>query len=314
MEHENEPNGPPTFDSDDDIQWDPATDPANQNLIAELKRISAWYGEPRDDDELRARAATRVKDALRDTGWRLQRVEGRLPAQGLLEEREFGPALRDSLIRTELSPELVLLNHPSAIANWTRPTTKVDLVVSSATNGAPEIVAELKVWDIGHQLFDLAKLCCLLSAGATAGFLVCVAKTADDFERMPGGELFPEKVGDSRTHGFADLIETHREEWGKHVGRGAPEPTNVPHAVQTRAVAAGIDIAAYPGHSARAVLVEIRDPTPLPLAGGWKSGTGNMRTLVATIARASSRRSTRSCPGRGRRHWWRSWATSGAFP
>jgi len=37
-------------DTDDDIQWDPATDPANKELIAELKRIGAWYGDPDDED------------------------------------------------------------------------------------------------------------------------------------------------------------------------------------------------------------------------------------------------------------------------
>jgi hypothetical protein len=261
--------GPPPFDTDDDIQWDPATDPMNQPLIAELKRISAWYGDPQNDDDLRARLATRVKDALRDVGWTLKRLEGRSPAQGLLEERELGPASRRALINTGLPPDLVMFNHRCSIVNWTRPDTEVDLVALRATDGTPQLVAELKCWDIEYQVFDLAKICCLLAAGATAGFLVCVARVAHDFERTPGGELFPAVVGESRTHLFADLIEKHHAVWAKGVGHDGPEPTSVPRAVQTRSVAAGIEIAAYPGHSARAVLVEISDPAPLPLASGW---------------------------------------------
>ena len=34
-----------TIDDDGNVQWDPATLPENQALIAELKRIGAWYGD-----------------------------------------------------------------------------------------------------------------------------------------------------------------------------------------------------------------------------------------------------------------------------
>jgi hypothetical protein len=54
-----------------------------------------------------------------------------------------------------------------------------------------ELVAELKVWDIGHQLFDLAKVFGLLAAGPSAGFLVSVARQECDFDRLPSRELFP---------------------------------------------------------------------------------------------------------------------------
>lgn len=92
-------------------------------------------------------------------------------------------------MRSGLPGTSVALNHSTDIVNWNRPKSQVDLVVLDAA-GHLDIVAELKAWDIGHQLFDLAKVCCLLAAGARAGFLVCVAKTAADFDRLPGGEPF----------------------------------------------------------------------------------------------------------------------------
>ena len=36
---------------DNDVHWDPATDPANKELIEELKRVGAWYGDPDDEDD-----------------------------------------------------------------------------------------------------------------------------------------------------------------------------------------------------------------------------------------------------------------------
>jgi hypothetical protein len=38
-------------ETDDDIQWDPFTDPANQKLIEDLKRIGAWHVPDPEDDE-----------------------------------------------------------------------------------------------------------------------------------------------------------------------------------------------------------------------------------------------------------------------
>jgi hypothetical protein len=135
--------------------------------------------------------------------------------------------------------------------------------------GAAEVVAELKAWDIGHQLFDLAKVCCLLATGVPAGFLVCVARRERDFDRMRGGELFPAVEGEMREHDFAELIIRHRREWQRHVGKGGPEPTSVPSVVSTCSVASGVELEAYPGHSIRAVEVTVRDPLPVTLANGW---------------------------------------------
>jgi hypothetical protein len=161
------------------------------------------------------------------------------------------------------------LNDAHPIAEWTRPTTRVDLVVLDSSSDTAELAAELKVWDIGHQLFDLAKIGCLLQAGVHVGFLVCVAKTGHDFGRKPGGVLFPGRLGDSRDHDFLELINTYHDEWRRHVGKGGPEPTAVPRRLTTTAVAAAIPVPAYPGHCARAVEVTITDPTLVPLANGW---------------------------------------------
>jgi hypothetical protein len=213
-------------------------------------------------------AVSLVRDALKDTGVTLDRLPGRKVASGLHEVKELGPALRASLIALGSPSDSVRLNHTVDIVNWTRDDTQVDLVVLAPGRRAA-LAAELKVWDIGHQLFDLAKVCCLLATGVTEGFLIAVAKRDGDFVRHPGGELFPEREGVTRDHAFLDLIARHRAEWLRHVGKGRPEPTHVPAHVTTRSVAAGVSIEAYPGHVARAVQISVTDPAPQTLVKGW---------------------------------------------
>jgi hypothetical protein len=208
-----------------------------------------------------------VRAALGDASRTLKRLPGREVRQGLHELKEFGPALRESLIRNGVPLERVALGHSIDMANWNRPTSQVDVVVVSST-GSAEWAAEIKAWDIGHQLFDLAKVCCLLAAGVAAGFLICVAKRDSDFDRLPGGQLFPAVEGEVRTHDFVDLIALHAEEWLRHVGKGGPEPTSIPTVVTTSAVLGSTAIDAYPGHSARAVHVAVTDQTPIPLEKG----------------------------------------------
>jgi hypothetical protein len=214
-----------------------------------------------------------VRAALVDAGRTLTRLPGRQVTSGLLEMKEFAPALRDSLERTGVGHARVRLNHTTEIAHWSRPTSQVDLVVLGE-NASVDIAAELKVWEIGHQLFDLAKACCLLGADVASVFLVCVAKRDEDFRLMPGGQLFPAREGDARVHRFAALIEECRDEWSRHVGRGGPEPTSLSRAVRTHAVATSVAIDAYPGHSARAVKVVIADSTPIELMNGWPAASG----------------------------------------
>jgi hypothetical protein len=213
-------------------------------------------------------SAELLRAALNRMGTTLTISPGRSVSSGLHEVREFGPALRASLSREGVPGEAVLLNQTVEMANWNRQASQVDLVVGGS-GAAPALVAELKVWDIGDQLFDLAKVCCLLAAGARAAFLISVARQASDFDRLPGGELFPALEAEVRRHDFVTLIGTHRDEWRRHVGKGAPEPTAVPAGVITTGVAAGIGIDAYPGHSARAAQVTIADATPIPLDDGW---------------------------------------------
>jgi hypothetical protein len=142
-------------------------------------------------------------------------------------------------------------------------------LVVFTTSGRVAIAAELKAWDIGHQLFDLAKVCCLLTGGVSAGLLISVARRQSDFDRLPGGELFPAHEGEVRAHDFVNLIMKNRDEWRRHVGKGGPEPTTIPTAVTTTAVAADTSIDAYPGHSARVVEVGVSDPSPIALMNGW---------------------------------------------
>jgi hypothetical protein len=211
-----------------------------------------------------------VDAALRETGKTLTRLPGRKPESGLLEVKEFGPALAQSLARVSSSIGAIDLNRTIPMADWNRPTSQVDLVVHGAGGGIA-LAAELKVWDVSHQLFDLAKVCCMLQAGIQAGFLICVAQQRADFDRQPGGELFPAEPGEARVHEFARLIAEHHDAWRHHAGLGGPEPTAVPRAVATTSVSVDIDICAYPGHVARAAQVSIVDQGRVPLVGGWPS-------------------------------------------
>jgi hypothetical protein len=209
-----------------------------------------------------------VRAGLTDTSNALKRSQGRDVASGLHEVKELAPSLRRSLVQVGVPASQVRLNHTASIANWNRGTSQVDLVVIGS-RGNVNIAVELKVWDIGHQLFDLAKVCCLLSAGAHAAFLICVAKQSSDFGRQAGGELFPAIEGETRVFDFPDLIASRRNEWQRHVGKGGPEPTSVPARVSTTAVVANARITAYPGHSARAIQVAVTDATPIVLRNGW---------------------------------------------
>jgi hypothetical protein len=204
-----------------------------------------------------------LQAALLDVGDTLKRLPGRSVASGLHETRELGPALCASAIRQGWPVADAACNEPvRRLRHWNRPDSRVDLVLRAS--GAIAAAAELKVWDIGHQLFDLAKVCCLLGGGAHHGLLVCVAKSEADFGRQAGGELFPSIAGEQRTHNFGELVGRHRREWLRHLGKGGPEPTAVPATVTTTAIAQGIEIKAYPGHSLRAVEVKIAE-------SGWIS-------------------------------------------
>lgn len=207
---------------------------------------------------------------IADMALTLRRMEGRGARMGVHETKELGPALLDSFIRAGIAPPLASDRAWLDIAHWSRPTSEVDLVVRRPDRRI-EMVAELKACDIGHQLFDLAKVCCLLNTRIPHGFLICVAQREGHFATMPGGELFPPDVGACRQHGFRELIEEHRKEWRHHVGKGSPEPTSVPSQVGTTAVSVGVELRAYPGHSIRAVEVKVIDPTPIPLVDGCPS-------------------------------------------
>lgn len=154
----------------------------------------------------------------------------------------------------------VRLGHQAPIADWSRTKTQVDLVV--VDDGELEMVVELKVWDVGHQLFDVAKICCLLKAGARAGFLLCIAKSADAFDRQPGGELFRDRAGLEHGDVFPITFQRHPAEARKHLKVDRPRPTSLPRRFSTTAVCDPVSLDAYPGHQLRAVEVRIEDETP----------------------------------------------------
>src|SRR5262249_12950176 len=127
------------------------------------------------------------------------------------------------------------------------------------------LVAELKVWDVRHQLFDVAKVCCLLKAGAETGFLLCIAKSADAFDRQPGGELFRQDAGLVHGDVFPIFFQRPAEEARKHLKVNRPRPTLLPRRFSTTAVCDPVELDAYPGHQLRAVEVRVEDATPIEI-------------------------------------------------
>lgn len=214
-------------------------------------------------------------DAIRRVGPEVRCAPGRKTSNGPHETKEFGPAIqaafREVLADARLDDRTVELNMKLPIKDFSRKETETDLVVTRG-KGEVELIAELKCWDIGHQLFDLAKSCCLLNSGVERAFLVCAARRAADFKTHPGGELFPATKGETSEHRFQKLFADHPKEWRKHVGKDTPEPTSVPTNITTTAIATRISLDAYPGHEVRAVEVQITDPTPIELANGMPTG------------------------------------------
>ena len=222
-------------------------DPEATHLLAPGRYVSALG--PESDERTAAELIGAAAEALK-------------AAPGPLEDEEFGPALRESLTATLADSGVggeVRLGHRAPIVDWNRPETEVDLAVVS--DSGLELVAGLKVWDIGHQLFDVAKVCCLLKAGAKTGFLFCIAKSPDAFERQAGGELFRAEAGLEHGDVFPILFQRHPVEARKHLKRNRPCPTSLPRRFSTTAVCDPVQLDAYPGHQLRAVEVRIEDPT-----------------------------------------------------
>jgi hypothetical protein len=181
------------------------------------------------------------------------------------ELEEFGPAFRDTLTVALADSEFrgeVRLDRTAPIADWNRPTTEVDLAV--ADDLELTLVAGLKVWDIGYQLLEVAKVCCLLKAGARAGFLLCIAE-ADAYDREPGGELFRERAGLEHGDVFPILFQRHPAETRKHLNVSRQCPISLPRRFSTTAVCDPVELDAHPGHELRVVEVRIEDPTPTPI-------------------------------------------------
>jgi hypothetical protein len=187
-------------------------------------------------------------------------------APGPHEVEEFGSALRDALKAELVASETegdVRLAHRAPIVDWNRPTAGVDLAVVDDSELA--LVAELEVRDIGHQLFDVAKVCCLLKAGARAGFLFCIAESPDAFDRMPGGELFRDRAGLEHQDVFPIIFQRHPAEARSHLRRSRPGPISLPRRFSTTAVCDPLDLDAHPGHQLRVVEVRIEDSTAMTI-------------------------------------------------
>lgn len=205
-------------------------------------------------DEILAQAASQCAQSL-------ERSNGRPMAKGPLEHQEFAPAmanaLEDSFLARNEAVEVVTDLTLSNIPNWSAKSSQVDMVVRRKPDQEIILVGELKCWDIGHQIFDLLKVACLLEGGASAGFLGVIAKHRSDFATMPGGELFASNPGQRTSHDVLALLERHQPEVRKHFGCGGPEPTAAPIDIETVAIGEPLPVAAYKGHELRLCLVEI---------------------------------------------------------
>lgn len=147
------------------------------------------------------------------------------------------------------------------VPHWKPPPGPVDLVLDLAVRRA---VLELKVWDVGHTLWDLLKVACTLDLpDVSRAYLVVAARPRDwrgDCGAIfdPGSAVWPTR----------DLLARWPRSWERLLRGGRARPRRVPARLRVERVAS-CDVPAFPDHEIRCVEVRpARDPW-LALEDGW---------------------------------------------
>lgn len=156
--------------------------------------------------------------------------------------------------------------------DWDPVPGGLDLYVASGVGSQLAIAAELKLEEVPQTMWDLYKLMAARKlTGSPETFLVTGAQ--DSAWRKPCGELFPERVGESRVVDTVQLFRSNRRQWVADLTYRA-RLQRVPTSVHVQAVAAGLRGPHYRRLEFRVTAVRPEDPTPIMCSDGWPAGTG----------------------------------------
>ena len=123
--------------------------------------------------------------------------------------------------------------------------------------------AELKVWDIGQQIWDAIKLASGLACGdLTDAYLISVAPSLA-FGASPGKELFSSR---SDEHRVAALIERNPRQWQHELSGGSGRPTNPPARFNTQLLERK---STWYGHEIRLVRLTLSTQDTVRFENGW---------------------------------------------
>lgn len=213
-------------------------------------------------------------------------------------------------VRDEIRQAVVDVAHEAAsiTADWTPLPGRLDL---HAPRERPlRWAAEVKVWDIGQQIWDALKL----TAGITAedlrtGYLLTAA-CPSAFAADDGHELY---APGSHEHIVTELIRVNARAWKRDLGGGSGRPTTVPSRFRTTLL---FDGWCWFGHRLRLMRVEATaDSRPLAFTDGWPESIDGP-AAVAAAKRAARRGPTDALglavPARFSASWWEQALRAGA--
>ena len=241
-------------------------------------------------------AVTRAAEALR--------ASGALPPRS---EDVLRFAIRDQLRASGVRD--VETERSGITAGWSPLPRGLDLFVGSRPH---RWAAEVKVWDVSHQIWDALKLAAGIAAGdVKVGYLIAAASPSA-FATQGGKELFANVtpgVCDVR-----DLIAANPREWQVLLNGGRARPVVLPANIR---VHTPVDEWCWFGHRVRVARIDVLEPgRTLRLADGWPDG---LRPALADKAAKHRRCATTDAmglavPARWTDAWWSEHLHRGATP
>ena len=207
-------------------------------------------------------------------------------------------------VRDELATEVRDVAHEAASISggWSPLPGRLDL---HAPTGRPlRWAAEVKVWDIGQQIWDALKLAAGIAAGdLRIGYLIAAAcPTA--FAADDGRELF---AAGTHEHAVRELIRKNANAWQHDLDGGTGRPARMSARFRTTLL---FDGWCWFGHRVRLARIGLAgDPEELPFQAGWPDGLDGPAAVKAAKAKAAHGRGDPDAlglavPRRWTDAWW----------
>ncbi len=146
----------------------------------------------------------------------------------------------------------------------------IDLSVRHQPDGDLRYLAELKVDDVQHTLWDLLKLASATQLrGVEAAYLLVAASMRCWDSRKACVAFFPASPTPPTRWATRELFSTYEHAWRDLLKGGSARPTRLPQTITTQFVAASA-VRAYPGYELRAIAVNpIWADGAFSLSNGW---------------------------------------------